>query len=60
LLVAETKAPGELPEDLGQAIFYSTWTKAVAYIVTDGERLKGYYRNSIASDIIVISSRFGI
>lgn len=40
LLIIEAKKPGKMPEDLGQARFYTMWTSAVAYIETDGEDFK--------------------
>ncbi len=43
LLVVETKKPGEMPEVMCQAQFYTQWTKAIAYIVSDGKTIKGYY-----------------
>lgn len=57
LLVIEAKKPGEMPEDLGQAQFYTMWTKAVAYIETDGEDFKGYFVNPISSDLEVITAK---
>lgn len=57
LLIIEAKKPGEMPEDLGQAQFYTMWTKAVAYIETDGEDFKGYFVNSISSDLEAINAK---
>ena len=54
LLIVEAKKPGKMPDDLGQAQFYTMWTKAVAYIETDGEVFKGYYMNPLSSDLEVI------
>lgn len=54
LLIIEAKKPGKMPADLGQAQFYTMWTKAVAYIETDGEYFKGYYLNPISSDMEII------
>ena len=54
LLVVEAKKPGQMPAVMGQAQFYSQWSKAVAYIVTDGETIKGYYRNPISSDEFIL------
>lgn len=54
LLVVEAKKPGQMPEVMGQAQFYSQWSKAVAYIVTDGKTIKGYYRNPISSDEFIL------
>ena len=55
LLVIEAKKPGEMPEILGQPKYYTTWTRAVAYMVTDGETIAGYYYNNINSDYEVIN-----
>lgn len=57
LLIIEAKKPGEMPEDLGQAQFYTMWTKAVAYIETDGEIFKGYFANPLSSDFEVIDAK---
>ncbi len=57
LLVVEAKKPGEISEDTGQARFYNAWSKAVAYIVTDGEELRGFYFNPIAADPEFINCR---
>lgn len=50
LLVVEAKKPGKMPDELGQAQFYTMWTKAPAYIETDGEKILGYYYNPIVED----------
>lgn len=47
LLVVEAKKPGKMPDELGQAQFYTMWTKAPAYIETDGEDVLGYFYNPI-------------
>ena len=57
LLVAEAKKPDEMPKDLGQAKFYTMWTKAVAYIITDGERLCAYYYSQVSSDYEVVDAK---
>ena len=57
LLIIETKKPGKLPEDFGQAQFYTMWTKAVAYIATDGERFVGYFVNPVSADLEVINAK---
>ena len=54
LLIVEAKKPGELPENLGQPQFYTVWTRAVAYLATDGAVVKGYYYNPINADPQVI------
>lgn len=60
LLVVEAKKPGELSEDTGQARFYNAWSKAVAYIMTDGEELKGFYFNPIAANPEIISCKVSV
>ena len=57
LLIIEAKKPGKMPEDLGQVQFYAMWTKAVAYIETDGEEFKGYFVNPTSSDLEVIDTK---
>lgn len=57
LLIIEAKKPGKIPEDLGQVQFYTMWTKAVAYIETDGEDFKGYFVNPVSSDLEVINTK---
>ena len=56
LLVVEAKKPGKIPEELGQAQYYTMWTRAVAYIETDGEEVLGYYYNPVANDHKVIQT----
>ena len=57
ILVVEAKKPGEMPNDhdLGQAQFYTAWTRAIAYVETDGEILIGRYYNSAHNDYEVIN-----
>ena len=57
LLVVEAKKPGEMPvdDDLGQAQFYTMWTRAVAYIETDGERFIARVFNQIQKDYEVLN-----
>lgn len=59
LLVVEAKKPGEIPEDsdLGQAQFYAVWTRAVGYIVTDGEILFCRIYNCVADDYEILNLR---
>ena len=57
LLVIESKKPGKIPDDLGQARFYTMWTKAVAYIETDGIDFMGYFWNPLALDREVIHAK---
>ena len=54
LFVVEAKKPEEMPDSLGQPQFYTTWTRAVAYLATDGVTIKGYYHNNINADFQVI------
>ena len=56
-MVIEAKKPGKMSKDLGQARFYTMWTRAVAYIETDGENFKGYFVNPISSDEEVIDAK---
>lgn len=54
LLIVEAKKPREMPEILGQPQYYTSWTRAVAYLITDGINIKGYYYNNINADFQVI------
>lgn len=54
LLVVETKRPEEFPKVQGQAVYYSTWARALAYLVTDGEQVLGRFYNSAAADYEVV------
>lgn len=56
LLVIESKKPGKIPDDMGQAQFYSAWTKSVAYVVTDGELFRAFFRNDINADVEIIDT----
>ena len=49
LCVLETKKPDEMPAVLGQPQFYTMWTKAIAYIATDGITIKGKIYNPVYS-----------
>lgn len=57
LLVFEAKKPGEMPSVVGQPAFYTVWTKAVAYLISDGEHIKGYYYNVLAADWQVLDCK---
>ena len=57
LLVVEAKKPGEIPSVLGQPLYYTMWSKAVAYLVIDGESIRGYYYNEIATDRKIIDCK---
>lgn len=54
LLVFEAKNTDEMPDFMGQPIFYTIWTRAIAYLVTDGISIKGYYYKECTSDIEII------
>lgn len=54
LLVIEAKKPEEFPEVQGQAQFYTMWTRALAYIVTDGIRLKAWLFKESCSDELIV------
>ena len=57
LLIIEAKKPGQMPDDMGQAQFYTMWTKAVAYVETDGEDFRAYFFNSVSADYEIINSK---
>lgn len=54
LMIIEAKKPGEMAEIQGQAQFYQRWTKALCYLVIDGNRIKGYVVNSTVSDLQIL------
>ena len=54
LLICEAKKPGKLPKDDVQAQFYSAWTRAPAYFICDGKRIRAYYFRSIRADKKII------
>lgn len=54
LLVVEAKKPGEMPEISGQPQYYTIWTKAIAYLAIDGERIRGYYYSVTDVDYKII------
>lgn len=55
LLVFEAKKPTEQILVKGQPVFYSAWTKAVAYIISNGVNIEGYIVNANYSDTRVFS-----
>ena len=55
LLIFEAKNINEMPDELGQPVYYTMWTKAVAYLITDGVQIKGYYYKDCTSDREVIN-----
>lgn len=54
LLIVEAKKPGEMPDSPGQAQFYTMWTKAVVYMVTDGCEIQAYCYSDISADYRII------
>lgn len=57
LLVFEAKNKGEMPEDVDQPVYYTIWSRAIAYLISDGEFIKGYYYKEHTSDIEIINCR---
>lgn len=58
LLVIEAKKLGEMGTDVtGQARYYTNWTKSVAYIVSDGEVIKGYLNKYRTKDQCLLDCR---
>ena len=57
LLVIEAKKPGQMPEIAGQPEYYSLWTRSLAYIITDGVCIRGYYSQTNTSDSVVINCK---
>ena len=55
LLVFEAKKPTETILVKGQPVFYSAWTRSLAYIITNGLNIEGYITNSNYSDTCVFS-----
>ena len=51
LLVIEAKKPEEMPNVDGQVMFYTQWTKALAYITCDGRSIRCFYYSKGTSDI---------
>ncbi len=54
LLVVEAKKPTEPVDDVGQPMYYSIWTRAIAYLQTNGIRIRGFYRETLTSDLVII------
>ena len=44
-----------MPDILGQPIYYTIWTRSLAYLVTDGKTIKGYYYKDCSTDIEIIN-----
>lgn len=57
LLVFEAKKPTEKVLVKGQPVFYSAWTKSVAYMISNGINIEGYIVNANYSDTCVFSCR---
>lgn len=57
LLVFEAKKPTEKILVKGQPVFYSAWTKTVAYMITNGINIEGYVVNANYSDTCVFSCK---
>lgn len=57
LLVFEAKDKGKMPPNLGQPIFYTVWTRAVAYLVSDGDYIKGYFYKNCTADREIINCK---
>lgn len=57
LLIIEAKKPGKIPDVPCQAQFYSHWTKALAYLLIDGEWIKGWKCNAVCSDKEIINCK---
>ena len=53
LLVVEVKNTGKMPEVVLQPEYYAIWTRPIAYIITDGETIKGYIHCDLISDKII-------
>lgn len=57
LLVLEAKKPTEKVLVTGQPVFYSAWTKSVAYMISNGIDIKGYIVNANYTDTCVFSCK---
>ncbi|MGN9056949.1 NACHT domain-containing protein [Bariatricus sp. HCP28S3_A7] len=57
LLVFEAKKPKEKILVKGQPVFYSAWTKSVAYMISNGTDIEGYVVNANYSDTCVFSCK---
>ena len=55
LLVFEAKKPSEEISIFHQPQFYAVWTRAVAYMISNGKKLVGYFLNPNFSDVMIIS-----
>ena len=57
LLVFEAKKPTEKVLVRGQPVFYSAWTKSVAYMISNGIDIEGYIVNANYTDTCVFSCK---
>lgn len=57
LLIFEAKKPTEEILVKGQPVFYSAWTKSVAYMISNGITIEGYVVSSNYSDSCVFSCK---
>lgn len=57
LLIFEAKKPTEEILVKGQPVFYSAWTKSVAYMISNGIKIEGYVVNANYSDTRVFSCK---
>lgn len=57
LLVFEAKKPTEKILVKGQPVFYSAWTKSVAYMISNGINIEGHVVNANYSDTCVFSCK---
>lgn len=57
LLVFEAKKPTERILVKGQPVFYSAWTRSIAYMISNGDIIEGYIVNSSYSDSCVFSCK---
>ena len=57
LLVFEAKKPTEKVLVTGQPVFYSAWTKSVAYMISNGIDIEGYIVNANYTDTCVFSCK---
>lgn len=57
LLVFEAKKPTKEVLVKGQPVFYSAWTRSVAYMISNGIDIEGYIVNANYSDTCVFSCR---
>lgn len=57
LLVVEAKNTNEMPASLEQPYYYTIWTKALAYIITDGIDIIARMGNPFGEDVEVINCK---